>query len=64
MDLSDVRHAVAFSPLEIRHSIHASSSVVSIAREVRYCVVAIIIGFTTASVVKAFLDAKKPPKNA
>lgn len=62
MDLSDVRHAVAFSPLRIEHSIHVSSSVVSIAREIRYCVIAIVLGFTAASIVKAVLNTKRPPK--
>lgn len=62
MDLSDVRHAVAFSPLEIRHSIHVSSSFVSITRELRYCVIAAVIGFTAASIVKTVLHMKDPPK--
>lgn len=33
-----VRHAVALSTLNIRHSVEFSSSAVSVARELRYCV--------------------------
>lgn len=60
MDLSDVRHAVVFSPLEVRHSIHVSSSVVSIARELRYCVFALVVGYTAITVVKTVLPSRKP----
>lgn len=59
MDLSDVRHAVVFSPLEVRHSIHVSSSVVSITRELRYCVLAIVIGYTVVTVAKTVLLSQK-----
>lgn len=59
---SDVRHAVVFKPLEIRHSIRVSSSVVSIARELRYSVIAIVLGFTAVSIVRAILVTKKSPR--
>lgn len=61
MDLSDVgvRHAVAFNTLNIRHSLELSPSTVSIAKELRYCVVVIVAGLCTASVVKSVLEYKK-----
>lgn len=61
MDLSDVavRHAVADSPLNIRHSIDLSSSAVSIAREIRFCVIAVVVGFTAASIVKSVLEYRR-----
>lgn len=57
MDLSDigVRHAVSFAPLNIRHSVDISPTAVSIAREVRYCVIAVVVGFATVSIVKALV---------
>lgn len=64
MDLSDVgvRHAIAFAPLNIKHSIDISPSAVSIAREVRFCVIAIVVGFAAASIVKSIATFRKPSK--
>ena len=64
MDLSDVgvRHAVTFSSLNIRHSVDISPLAVSIARELRICVIAIIIGYATTSIVKGILAFRKPPE--
>lgn len=57
MDLSDVgvRHAVSFAPVNIKHSVDISPSAVSIAREVRYCVIAVVVGFVTVSIVKSLV---------
>lgn len=57
MDLSDVgvRHAVSFAPLNIKHSVDISPTAVSIAREIRYCVIAVVVGFATVSIVKSLL---------
>lgn len=61
MDFSDVgvRHAVAFTNLNLKHSIDFSPSTVSIAKEVRYCVIAIVVGFSAASIVKSVLDYRR-----
>lgn len=61
MDFSDVgvRHAVAFTNLNFKHSIDFSPSTVSIAKEVRYCVIAIVVGFSAASIVKSVLDYRR-----
>lgn len=61
MDFSDVgvRHAVAFNPLTVHHSLDISPSALSIAKEVRYCVLAIVAGLCTASIVKSVLEYKK-----
>ena len=61
MDLSDVavRHAIAVSPVNIRHSIDLSPSAVSIAREIRFCIIAAVVGFTAASIVKSALVYKR-----
>ena len=57
MDVSDfaVRHLVAVPPLNIRHSVDISASTLSFAREIRFCVIAIVVGLTTASIVKSVL---------
>ena len=62
MDLSDVgvRHAVAFTTLSIHHSIDISLSTVSIAREVRISIIACVVGFTAASIIKSVLCSKRP----
>ena len=62
MDLSDVgvRHAVAFTTLNIHHSIDFSPSSVSIAKEIRISVIAIVIGLTAASIVKSILLSNEP----
>ena len=61
MDLSDVgvRHAVSFAPLSIKHSVDISSAAVSIARELRYCVIAVVVGISTVSIVKNLLPHSK-----
>ena len=61
MDISDVavKHLVAIPPLNIRHSVDISPSTLSIAREVKYCIIAIVVGWTTASVVKSVLVYKR-----
>lgn len=58
MDLSDVgvRHAVAFSNLNIRHSLDVSPATVSLAKELRYCVIAIVLGVTAASIVGSLVN--------
>lgn len=64
MDLSNgdiaVRHVIAFSTLNLKHSIDLSPSALSIAREIRISIVAIVFGLTTASIVKSLLASKKP----
>lgn len=62
MDLSDVgvRHAVAFTTLNVKHSLDISPSTVSIAREVRISIIAIVVGLTAASIVKSVLNSKRP----
>ena len=64
MDLSDVavRHAIAFSTLNIKHSIDLSPSTVSIAREVRISIIAIVLGLTVASIARSVLAPRKPEK--
>lgn len=61
MDFSDVgvRHTVAFTNLNINHSIEFSQSTLSIAKELRYCVIALVVGLTTASIVRSVLDYKR-----
>lgn len=61
MDISDVgvRHAVAFSALKIQHSFDFSPAAVSIAREVRISVIAIVIGVAATSIVKSVLSFRR-----
>lgn len=62
MDLSDVgvRHAVAFTNLNIRHSVDVSASSVAVAREIRISIIAIVLGLTAATIVKSVLASKRP----
>ncbi len=64
MDLSDVgvRHAVAFTTLNIKHSIEIPPSAVSIARELRYCVIAVVVGVVVSSITKIVLSSRNPSK--
>lgn len=60
MDPSDVavRHAVAFTTWNVKHYIELSPSAVSTAREIRISIIAIVLGFTAASVVKSVLSSR------
>ncbi|PTU17249.1 hypothetical protein P175DRAFT_0536064 [Aspergillus ochraceoroseus IBT 24754] len=53
-----VRHSVVLSSLDIRHSVDISPAALSIAREIRFCVIAIVVGWTTTRVVSALLDRR------
>lgn len=62
MDLSDigVRHYVAFTNLNIKHSIELSPSTVSVVRELRYCLIAIVVGLVVTRVAESLLYPRKP----
>ena len=61
MDLSDVgvRHAVAFTTLNIKHSVEFSPSTLSLAREIRISIIAVVVGLTAASIAKSVLLLKR-----
>ena len=58
VDGAAVRHAVAFTTLNIRHSIELSPSTASIAKEVRYCIITIVVAFSVVSIVKSVLGVR------
>lgn len=64
MDLSDigVRHSVAFTNLNIKHSIELSPSTVSVVRELRYCLIAIVVGLVVTRVTESLLYPRKPTR--
>ena len=66
MDLSDVavRHVVAIPPVHIKHSFDISPSTLSIAKEIRICIIAVVVGWTTASLVKSVLVNRSSNKPA
>ena len=62
MDKSDVvafRHSVAFSNLRIEHSVDLSPTTVALAREVRLCIIALVVGIAGISIVKSVLSFRK-----
>ena len=62
MDFSSdlaVRHTVAFTTLNIKHSLDISSSTLLLVKELRFCVLAIVAGATIASVVRSVLDFRR-----
>lgn len=65
MDLSDVavKHAVAFTTWNVKHSVDISPSAVSLAREVRISVIAIVLGWTTISIVRSVLASRKTARD-
>lgn len=58
MDISDVavRHLVSVPTLHISHSFDLSPSIISVAKEIRYCVVAVVLGWTTVSIVRNLVE--------
>ena len=62
MDVSDVavKHAVSFTNLKITHTLDISPVAASIAREVRYCVIAIVLGISTVAALRLWADPPKP----
>jgi hypothetical protein len=61
MDFSEgIAHEVAVKTINVRHLIDASPSTVSIARELRFCVIVIAVSWASASIVHAVLSSKRP----
>ncbi|KAE8355262.1 hypothetical protein BDV28DRAFT_155564 [Aspergillus coremiiformis] len=56
-----VRHSVVLSSLNIQHLVDFSPATVSIVREIRACVIAIVVGWTTTRVVSAILNRRASP---
>lgn len=61
MDVSEVvvKHSVALAN-ELKLVVHVNPSVINLAKEFRYCVYAIVVGWTTASIVKSFVISRRP----
>ena len=57
-----VKHAVAFTTLNVRHSFDVSPSVISVAREVRLGVVAIVCGVTAVTLLRTVLSYRRSLK--
>lgn len=64
MEVSDagIRHAVAFNTLNIRHLVELTPASISLAREIRYCVIAVVVGFAATSIVKSVLNYRRRPE--
>lgn len=64
MDMSDigVRHVVGVPEIHIRHTIDVSPIVASIARDIRYTVIAIVFGITGVSIANIFLASRRSTK--
>ena len=60
MDFTEgIRHEVAVKTFNVRHLVDFSPDALSIAREIRYCVVAIVVGFTTVQIVRSVLSYRR-----
>ena len=53
-----VKHTVAIAN-ELHLVVHVNPSVITLAKELRYCVIVIVAGWTTASIVKSFLLSRR-----
>jgi hypothetical protein len=62
MDFSEgIAHEVAVRTINVRHLIDASPNTVSIARELRFCVIVVAVSWASASIVHAVLSSRRPP---
>ena len=64
MDFSDlgVRHAVTVAPVLVKHSIELSPSAVSIAREIRLSIIAIVVGVAAITITRSLLSSTRRPE--
>lgn len=63
MDFSEgIAHEVAVKTIHVRHLIDISPSIVSVARELRYCVIAIAVSWAGASIVYSILSSRRPAR--
>lgn len=63
MEISDagIRHAVVFNTLNIRHLVDFSPSTLSLAKEIRNCVIVVVLGFATTNIVNSVLNYRRRP---
>lgn len=61
MDMSDfsARHTVGVNSFTVSHFIDFSPTALSVAKEVRICIIAIVLGFTTTGIVRNVLEYRK-----
>lgn len=57
-----VKHVVSFASLNVRHSFDFSPSFVSVVREIRLGVVAIVCGVTVVTFLRTVLSSRKRPE--
>lgn len=57
-----IRHEVAVKTVNVRHLIDVSPTTLCIAREVRYCVIAIAVGWASASIIRSILSSRRAPQ--
>jgi hypothetical protein len=63
MDFSEgIVHEVAVKTINARHLIDVSPATVSLARELRYCVIVIAVSWASASIVHSVLSSRRPPR--
>jgi len=60
MDFGEaIKHDVAFKTLNIRHLVDVSPSTVSIAKEIRYCVIAVCVSWASISVFRSWMAQRR-----
>jgi hypothetical protein len=68
MDLSvsdvAVRHALTCTTLTIQHSLDISPSTLLLAKELRYCVITVVLGFTAVTIFRSVLEHRRPPRGS
>ena len=59
MDFGEgIKHEVAVKAINVRHLIDVTPGTLSIAKEVRYCVIAIVLGVGITTVTRAYLASR------
>ena len=60
MDFGDgIKHELAVKTWNVRHLIEFNPATVDIAREVRICVIAVVLGFSVTTIVQSVLSHRR-----
>lgn len=59
MDFGEgIKHEVAVKVINVRHLIDVSPSTLSLAKEVRYCIIALVLGFGITTITRSYLASR------
>jgi hypothetical protein len=59
MDFGEgIKHEVAVKVINVRHIVDVSPSTLSLAKEIRYCIIALVLGVGITTITRSYLASR------